>query len=93
MGLKISDDQPFVATQLGADSAVFGLPARDPKSNLHDQRDRVSKSRAEKDHQESRIVPQRRGSIEVAMPGAGQHQPEVDKTYKGMEGSAQYIGN
>jgi hypothetical protein len=91
VGLSISDDKPGLAAQLGEDSPFLSLPARDPKSDLHNQRDRVSKQRAEKDHKESRVVPQRRVGIEAAVPGTGQHQPEVDQAYKGMEGSAKSV--
>ena len=78
MGRGLSAHWPILAAQLGADHAVLRLPAGDPQGDLHHQRDRVGEHELAQDHEVPGLAPERRGVVEAVLPGAAQHQQEMD---------------
>ena len=69
LGHQVPDDRAGLAQGVGACGAVFGLSSRDPARDLHDQRHRESEHAAQKDHQDPRPLPKRRGRHQTALAG------------------------
>ena len=62
--------------------------AQEALPDLHHQRHRIGEHELAQDHQESRIVSQRRGAAETVLPGATQHQQKMDDADPRLEGGA-----
>jgi hypothetical protein len=78
LGQQVPADRAVVATQLGAGDAVLRLSNRGSPGDLHDERHREPAHDASQDHQDTRLVSQRRCGDQVAVPGAAQHQEGVE---------------
>src|SRR3984957_13894065 len=75
---SLSQREPGVAAELDADHALFQLPGRHSPRHLHHQQRGITEPVAAQDHQNSRRLPQRRGSHEVAVSSAAPGGQEVD---------------
>src|ERR1700726_3116695 len=85
MGSALPDHRSDVAPELGPRHAVFRLSRRDPQSSLHNQRDRIAEHVVAQGHQDSRLVPDRRGCHEIAVHGIGAHRKKMDDAGPGLE--------
>jgi putative transposase len=88
VGRRLSADQPVLAPELAAHHSVLRLSAGDPQGDLHDQRHRVGEHELAQDHQESRLVSERRRATQTLLSGRSEHQPEMDDADSGLEGRA-----
>jgi putative transposase len=61
--------------ELGADHAIFQLPAGHPPSDLHHQQRGIVEPVTAQDHQNPRRIPQRRGGAEVAVSRVADRRP------------------
>ena len=64
----------------------FDLSVGDTQSDLHHQRHRIGQHELAQDHQESRLVPERRGAAEIVLSGPAQHQQEMDDADPRLDG-------
>jgi transposase-like protein len=60
-------DQPVLAAELGADNAVFRLPAGNPQGDLHHQRHRIDQHELAQSDQNPRLFSERRGCEQVVL--------------------------
>jgi hypothetical protein len=91
VGQEVPGHLALVAGQLGASQTDVRVAGGDPSSRLHDQRDRIAQLQLEKDHQEPEPVPERRGGLQVALPGLEKHREKMDDADQGLEASAATI--
>ena len=84
---SLSQREPGVAAELGADHAVFPLPAGHPPSHLHHQQRGIAEPVAAQDHQNPRRIPQRRSGAEAAVSRAAAGGQEVDHADSSLAGS------
>lgn len=69
LGQKVPDDRRQLETELGAGDPVFCLQSRNPKNDLHDQRDREPAHAAQEGPQKPRPLPPRRIGGEADLSG------------------------
>src|SRR6266446_8457351 len=89
VGREVSHDCEVLARQLAPSHSVLRAPTGDSESDLHDQRDRVAEHVAAQSDQSARLVSQRRGGLQAALPGATQHRQEMDHAGAELESRAQ----
>src|ERR1022692_2166127 len=85
MGSGLSDGEPDLAAQLGADHSVLRLPAGDPESDLHHQRDRVAEHVAAQDRQNARLVSDRGCRDEAPVSGSAKRVEKMDHANSKLE--------
>ncbi len=73
MGGQVSDDCGVVAPPLGTRDSVLRLSCRDSPGHLYDERHRVVAHDLAQSDQDARLISQRRGGAQAALPGAAQH--------------------
>ena len=91
MGWRVSDAESDLASELGAGNSILCLPGRNPQSDLHDQRGRVAEHVAAQGDQNSRLVSQRRGRHQTAVPSAGAYRQTLDSAPAGLERRSQSL--
>ena len=69
MGREIRVHRPGLAPGMGRGDPVLRLRSGDPKGGLYDQRHRESEPRDPEIHQDTRLVPDRRGCDQADLPG------------------------
>src|ERR1051325_9371412 len=87
MGRELSDGESDLATELGTDRAILRLSRRDPQGHLHHQHDRVVEHVAAQNHQDARLVSQRRRRHEATVSGTAQRFEKMDDAGSGLERS------
>jgi len=80
-----------LVAQLEPHHPVLRLPAGDPAHHLHHQRHRVGEHVAAQNHQEPRLIPERRITAEIVLSGADEHQPEMDHAAARLEGGVEPV--
>src|ERR1017187_955169 len=78
VGRDLPHGESDLAPELGTDHSVFRVSRRDPESDLHDQYDRVAEHVAAKNHQDARVVPERRRRHETAVFGFAECLKKMD---------------
>ena len=78
MGRGLPHGESNLASELGTDHSVFCVSRRDPESDLHDQHHRVAEHVDAQNHQDARVVPQRRGGHEAVVFGPAERLQEMD---------------
>lgn len=91
MGGSLSAHRAELATQLVSHHPVLRLPAGDQAHHLHHQRHRVGEHKPAQDHQEPRLIPERRITAETVLSGADEHQPEMDHAAARLESGAEPV--
>src|SRR5256884_8886906 len=91
VGREVSHDCEVLARQLAPSHSVLRAPTGDSESDLHDQRDRVAEHVAAQSDQSARLVSQRRGGLQAALPGATPHRQEMDHAGAELESRAQSL--
>jgi transposase-like protein len=85
VGGELPGHRPFVALELVAGGADVRLPGGDQAGDLHDEHDRVVEHDLAEGDEESLAVPERRGGLQADVPGAEEHQQEVDNADQELE--------
>src|ERR1700733_755438 len=78
MGRHPSNDQPGMATELGADYALLCVPCRDSQGDLHNQRGRVAEHESAQNHQDALFVPERGSGSAATLAGASKSLEEME---------------
>ena len=81
-----------MAEELGADYPFLCLPGRNPQGHLHDQCSGVAEHESAENHQNARVVPERRSGSEVTLAGPAESLEEMEFA-AGLEGSAQPVSD
>ena len=85
VGWQIADDQQAVAAAVGGHRGDVRVPAPDPPSDLHDERDRERQQRDKEIHPQPQAIPQRGERGEAELPGDRGGVEEVDDADRGLE--------
>jgi hypothetical protein len=84
---SLSQREPGVAAQLGADHTLFPLPTGHPSRHLHHQRGGIAEPIATQNHQDPWWIPQRGSGAEAVVSGAAAGGQEVDNADSSLAGS------
>src|SRR2546430_2439714 len=78
MGRNASDDQPGMEMELGADYAFLWVSGGDPEGDLYDERGGFVEHELAQDHQDTRLISERRSGCETAVSGIAESFQEMD---------------
>ena len=93
VGPEVSDDRTQLEQSVDGDLTVFRLQSGDPKSDVHDQRDRVFEFVDTKNYAQSFGVSHTGCGDETGIHGAGENLTQMDDAVAALESDAEPAGD